>query len=121
MTPAMLPHLHYWLSGALLLIGIYGVLASPNLVRKLMGLNLLQVAVMLFFVTLGAKSGAAPPVAGTSPLLAAAYANPLPHTLMLTAIVVGVSMTGVALALVIRIQREFGTLEEPELLAKQRE
>jgi multicomponent Na+:H+ antiporter subunit C len=121
MTAQLLSHLQYWLPGTLLLIGLYGVLAAPNLVRKLMGLNVLQVAVILFFITLGAKNDAGPPIALDSTPLVAGYVNPLPHALMLTAIVVGVSVTGVALALVIRIHREFGTLEEPELLVKLRE
>jgi len=118
----LLAHLHYWLSGALLLVGLYGMLASPNLIRKLMGMNILQTAVIVFFVTLAAKHGGQPPIAlhDTSPV-PQDFVNPLPHALMLTAIVVGVSTTGVALALAIRIQRHFKTLEEPELLAKLRE
>jgi multicomponent Na+:H+ antiporter subunit C len=115
-------HLAYWLSGALLLIGLYGMLVAPNLVRKLMGMNILQTAVIVFFLTLAAKTGGQPPIAVHDETPAARqFVNPLPHALMLTAIVVGVSTTGVALALAIRIQRHFGTLEEPELLAKLRE
>lgn len=118
-----LTHIHYWLSGALLLVGLYGMLAAPNLVRKLMGMNIMQTAVIVFFLALAAKTGATFPLTGPDAAAPAAdaYVNPLPHALMLTAIVVGVSTTGVALALVIRIQRRFGTLEEPELLAKLRE
>ena len=113
----------YWLSGALLLVGLYGMLAAPNLVRKLMGMNIMQTAVVVFFLALAAKTGASLPVVGTdaTDLSAASYVNPLPHALMLTAIVVGVSTTGVALALIIRIHRHFGTLEEPELLARLRD
>jgi multicomponent Na+:H+ antiporter subunit C len=115
-------HIHFWLSSALLLIGLYGMLASPHLVRKLMGLNIMQVAIIVFFLTLAAKTDAAFPLVGHVVAPAAGeYVNPLPHALMLTAIVVGVSTTGVALALVIRIHRHFGTLEEPKLLAKLRE
>jgi len=124
MIPAeAVAHVHYWLTGALLLIGLYGMLASPNLIRKLMGMNILLTAVILFFITLAAKDGASPPVVpyGGGEPVAAAYANPLPHTLMLTAIVVGVAMTGVALALIIRIQQRFGTLDERELLRLLRE
>lgn len=123
MTVAVWGQLAYWLSTALLLLGLYGMLAKPNLVRKLMAMNILQVAVIMFFITLAAKSGATAPIAieASGPPAAIAYANPLPHTLMLTAIVVSVSTTGVALALLIRIHRRYGTLDEVELLAKMRE
>jgi multicomponent Na+:H+ antiporter subunit C len=115
-------HLHYWLAGALLLIGLSGMLAAPNLIRKLMAMNIFQTAVIAFFITLGAKSGAGPPIAPKyEPVSAEQFVNPLPHALMLTAIVVGVSVTGVALALVVRIYRRYGTLEEPDLLARLRE
>ena len=114
--------LHYWLSAALLLIGLYGMLAKPNLVRKLMAMNILQGAVIMFFISLAAKSGATVPIAveGDEARVATAYVNPLPHALMLTAIVVSVSTTGVALALLIRIHRRYGTLNEVELLEKLR-
>lgn len=113
----------YWLSAALLLVGLYGVVVSSNLLRKLMALNVIQAAVIVFFIQLGAKSGASPPIAPTtaSAPAARAYANPLPHTLMLTAIVVGVATTGVALALLIGIHRRFDTLDETEILRQLRE
>ena len=116
-------HGHYWLTAALLLIGLYAMLAAPNLIRKLMGMNVFMTAVIVFFITLGAKTGSSPPVLPDhhAQAQAAAYSNPLPHTLMLTAIVVGVAMTGVALALIIRIQQRFGTLDERELLRRLRE
>ena len=114
--------LHYWLIATLLLIGLYGMLAKPNLVRKLMAMNILQVAVIMFFISLAAKSGATVPIAveGDEAPVATEYVNPLPHALMLTAIVVSVSTTGVALALLIRIHRRYGTLNEVELLEKLR-
>ena len=114
--------LHYWLSAALLLIGLYGMLVKPNLVRKLMAMNILQVAVIMFFISVAAKSGATVPIAveGDDARVATEYVNPLPHALMLTAIVVSVSTTGVALALLIRIHRRYGTLNEVELLEKLR-
>jgi multicomponent Na+:H+ antiporter subunit C len=123
MTLLSLGHIHFWLSSALLLIGLYGMLASPHLVRKLMGMNIMQTAIIVFFLTLAAKTDATLPLIEKDEVAPAAerYVNPLPHALMLTAIVVGVSTTGVALALVIRIHRHFGTLEEPRLLAKLRE
>ena len=111
-------HLHYWLAATLFVIGLYGMLANRNLVRKLMAMNVLQVAVIIFFISLSAKTGATAPiaVAGDTELLAADYINPLPHALMLTAIVVSVSTTGVALALLLRIHRRYRTLDERELL-----
>jgi multicomponent Na+:H+ antiporter subunit C len=114
-------HIQYWLASLLLLIGIYGVLVPRNLVRKLMGLNIMQVAVIVFFIALASKSGAALPVVVKGETVAAAdYVNPLPHALMLTAIVVSVSTTGVALALLIRIERRFKTLDERTLIALMR-
>ena len=122
MAGSIFGQLHYWLSAALLLIGLYGMLAKPNLVRKLMAMNILQVAVIIFFISVAAKSGATVPIAveGEEARVATAYVNPLPHALMLTAIVVSVSTTGVALALLIRIHRRYGTLNEVELLEKLR-
>lgn len=123
MAAELAAHAHYWLTATLLLIGLYAMLSAPNLIRKLMGMNVLMTAVIVFFITLAAKTGASPPVLPHhhAEATAADYANPLPHTLMLTAIVVGVAMTGVALALIIRIQKRFGTLDERELLRMLRE
>lgn len=114
-------HAQYYLAMLLLLIGIYGMLVPRNLVRKLMGMNIMQAAVITFYIALAAKWGAALPVviAGES-VRAEQYVNPLPHALMLTAIVVSVSTTGVALALTIRIQRRFRTLDERELIEQLR-
>lgn len=110
---------HYWACALLTLTGLYGLLRHPNLMRKLMGLNILQVSVILFYLLLAYKTGAEPPILGPAdPSRAELYVNPLPHALMLTAIVVGVSTTGVALALIIRIHRLYGTLREPDILKK---
>jgi multicomponent Na+:H+ antiporter subunit C len=105
----------------LLLLGLYGMLFKRNLVKKLIGMNILQTAVILFYIVLSNKWGA------TVPILEEGmrhepdptrYMNPLPHALMLTAIVVSVATTGVSLALLIRIRQRFGSLEEPEILEK---
>lgn len=123
MTLVEAPHLHYWLSAVLLLIGLYGMLAQPHLVRKLMAMNILQVAVIMFFISLAWKTGGTAPITrtrGEHPIVQE-YINPLPHALMLTAIVVSVSTTGVALALLIRIHRRYGTLDERELLARMKQ
>jgi multicomponent Na+:H+ antiporter subunit C len=117
----LLGHTNYWLAAFLLLVGLHGMLLRPNLVRKLMAMNILQVAVIMFFISLALKSGGTAPIEVKGLTEVTAYINPLPHALMLTAIVVGVSTTGVALALLIRIYRHYGTLEEPELLERMRE
>jgi len=116
-------HANYVLTVLLLLLGLYGMLVQSNLVRKLLAMAVLQVAVIMFFISLAAKSGAHPPiaVAADAVLEARAYVNPLPHALMLTAIVVGVATAGVASALLIRVHRDYGTLEEVELLRRMRE
>lgn len=120
MPAHLLTSINYWLAALLFLIGLWGILARPHLVRKLMAMNILQVAVIVFFITLAFKEDATPPIAryGDTEPKAHSYINPLPHTLMLTAIVVSVSTTGVALALLIRIYRRYGTLDETELLEK---
>jgi len=118
--------LQYALSATLLLIGLYGMLVRTNLARKLMAMNVMQVAVIVFFVSLAVRTGGIAPIEleRHDPAVAdteVAYANPLPHALMLTAIVVSVSTTGVALALLVRIHRRYGTLDESELLERLRE
>ena len=103
----------YWAIISLMMVGLYVVIARDNLVKKVMGLNIFQSSAILFFVAMAKVRG------GTAPILAegdhAAYSNPLPHVLMLTAIVVGVATTALALALSVRIQEAYGTVEEDEL------
>ena len=106
---------NYWAAIALAMTGLYVVIARENLVKKVMGLNILQAAVILLYVSMGKIEG------GTAPIFIdgakdVVYSNPLPHVLMLTAIVVGVATTAVALALVVRIRQAYGTIEEDELL-----
>lgn len=112
-------HFNYLVAIGLLMTGLYLVLSSPNLVKKVIGLNVFQTAVFILFISLGYVGG------GTAPILDAAieqYSNPLPHVLILTAIVVGVSTTAVALALAMRIHDEFGTIEDDDLVeAEQRD
>ena len=111
----------------LMMIGFYAMTGTSNLVKKLVGMNIFQWSIILFVVSLSAKRDASIPIVldghgeGAAPVLdAVRYVNPLPHVLMLTAIVVGVAITGVALALLLRIHRQFGTLEENELLERLR-
>ncbi len=112
---------NYWIISVLMLVGVYGMMAKRNLLKKLMGMNILQVGVILFYLTFSPKTGATLPVLDERVGNAVdAYANPLPQALMLTAIVVGIATTGVALALLIRIHRRYGTIEEDEILEKMR-
>ena len=117
---------NYWLYVVLMMIGFYAMLAKRNLVKKLLGLNIFQTAIILMFVSAGVKTGAKIPILDKHEVLehgiqAAQVVNPLPHVLMLTAIVVSVSVTGVALAILQRIYRRYGSLEEDEILEKIKE
>jgi multicomponent Na+:H+ antiporter subunit C len=96
----------------LLAVGLYMMIASPNLVKKVIGLNLFQSAIFLFFVAMAYVQGASIPVIPSEGGAVGEYASPLPQVIVLTAIVVGVSLTAVALALIIRIYSAYGTLDE---------
>ena len=102
------------------LLGLTIMVTHHNLIKKLIGMYLVQTSIILFFVNTGAKFGSTVPIllpAG-GPIDADLYANPLPHALVLTAIVVGVSTLGVSLGLTIAIYRRYGSLEEDEILAR---
>ena len=113
---------NYWAYIVLMMIGLYAIIAKQNLVKKIVGLNILQTSVILFYISIGAKRNATIPIIdhGHDSLHVAAsaadYINPLPHVLMLTAIVVAVATFGVALALVIKLYKRYGTLEEDEIM-----
>ena len=109
---------NYWLVIVLMMTGLYVVISRSNMVKTVIGLNLFQVSVIMLYVSMGKVTG------GTAPILEegiTVYSNPLPHTLMLTAIVVGVATTAVALALIVRIREAFGTIEEDEVIEAERE
>jgi len=117
---------NYWIYIILMMIGFYAMIAKKNLVKKIVGLNIFQTAIILYFVSIGAKKGATLPIVVYDPANAAGhaiqavlYVNPLPHVLMLTAIVVMVATFGVALAFIIRIYRQYGTVEEDDILARE--
>jgi multicomponent Na+:H+ antiporter subunit C len=118
---------NYWLYIVLMMIGLYAMIAKGNLVKKIAGMNIFQTAIILFYVSIGCKKGATIPILEHAPrgahhaVRAADYINPLPHVLMLTAIVVSVSTLGVALALVIKVYQSYGTLEESEIREAMRE
>ena len=123
----IISRLNYWMYIALMMIGLYAMITKNNLVKKIIGMNILQTAVILFFISIGAKNKATIPIIehahGTENhvIHAASYINPLPHVLMLTAIVVAVATLGVALSLIIRLHRQYNTLEEDEILARLKE
>jgi len=99
---------YYLVTFLLLGVGTYTMIASDNYVKKVIGLNLFQVGVFLFFIAAAYVDGANPPLLDEP----GPYVSPLPHVLILTAIVVGVSLTAVALGLVVRIYAEYGTLDD---------
>jgi multicomponent Na+:H+ antiporter subunit C len=104
---------NYWIYITLMMVGFYGMIAKENLIKKIIGMNIFQAAILLFYISVSKMTG------GTAPIIWEAggpYDNPLPHCLMLTAIVVGVATTAVALALVIRIYAAYGTIEEDKIL-----
>ncbi len=100
-----LPHVAYVM---LVAIGLFVLVNDENLVKKIIGLNIFQTGVFLFFITSAYRTGAQTPLVSEP----GPYVNPLPHVLILTAIVVGVSVTGVALALIVRLYDTYGTLRE---------
>jgi len=111
-------HYAYWFTIILLCVGLYGIIFKRNLVKKTIGLAILQASVVLFFVAIASKWDATVTVLDKNIPLeqVESYLNPLPHTLMLTAIVVGVATLGVAFTLLIAIYNRYGTLDEQELL-----
>ena len=113
---------NYWGFVVLMMIGLYAMIVKSNLVKKIIGMNIFQTAIILFYVSIGAKKGGTIPIllhphgdAAHAAVRAADYINPLPHVLMLTAIVVSVATLGVALALTIKVYRRYDTLEETEI------
>jgi multicomponent Na+:H+ antiporter subunit C len=122
----LIGHLNYFTYIVLMMVGFYAMMAKRNLVKKLIGMTIFQWSIILFYVSIAAKRG------GTIPIIegghghhgaelvvkAADYISPLPHVLMLTAIVVGVGTTGVALALLLTLYKKYGTLDEEEIMRK---
>jgi multicomponent Na+:H+ antiporter subunit C len=108
-----LGHYNYWITVLLMVAGLYIVIARGNLVKKLIGLSIFQTSVYLLYIAPGKLIGGTAPIVGEGFTV---YSNPLPHVLILTAIVVGVATLAVGLALVVRIREAYGTVEEDELL-----
>ena len=111
----MAGHFSYVITVFLMVSGLFIIIARGNLIKKLIGLSIFQTSVYLLFIAPGKLIG------GTAPILAvkyAVYSNPLPHVLILTAIVVGVATLALGLALAVRIREAYGTIEEDEILAR---
>jgi multicomponent Na+:H+ antiporter subunit C len=111
-------HMNYWLFIVLMMTGLYIVVAKGNLVKKIVGLNMFQTSVFMLYISMGRITG------GTAPIYPidmeidpdVIYSNPLPHVLILTAIVVGIATTSLGLALIVRIREEYETIEEERIL-----
>jgi len=106
---------NYWVVVVLMMIGFYIVIAHGNLIKKIVGLSIFQTSVFIFYISMAKVDG------GTAPILAEGikqYSNPLPHVLILTAIVVGIATTALGLALAVRIKEAYGTIEEEEIQEK---
>ncbi len=103
---------NYWIVILLMMAGFYIVMTRHNLVKKLIGLNIFQSAVFLFYISVGKVKGATAPIVEPG---ISSYSNPLPHVLILTAIVVGVATVSLGLALVVRLKEAYGTIEEDEI------
>ena len=115
---------NYWIYIVLMIIGFYAMIGKRNLIKKLIGMNIFQTAIILYFISTAVKTGTTVPILTArdfvGPIDPSHYSNPLPHVLMLTAIVVMVSTTGVALAIVKMIYRRYRTLDEEKILEMQR-
>lgn len=112
-------HYNYWMFVILMMTGFYIVVSRGNLIKKVVGLNLFQTSVFMLYISMSKIIG------GTAPILTGVkdeiYSNPLPHVLILTAIVVGIATTALALALIVRIREAFGTIEEDDILKIERD
>ena len=104
----------------LMMVGFYTMIRKNNMVKKLIGMNIFQTAIILFYISIGAKRGGTIPVVdpSTAEVVAHDIVNPLPHVLMLTAIVVSVSVTGVALATMLKIYKAYGSIDEDQILER---
>ncbi len=104
---------NYWIFIVLMMCGFYVVISRGNLVKKLVGLNIFQTSVFILYISMGKIVGGTAPIILNQPNVV--YSNPIPHVLILTAIVVGIATTSLGLALVVRINEAYGTIEEDEI------
>jgi multicomponent Na+:H+ antiporter subunit C len=108
----LIGHYNYWIVIFLMMTGLYVVIAHGNLVKKIVGLNIFQASVFILFISMGKVEGGSAPIVAEGITL---YSNPVPHVLILTAIVVSVATTALALALVVRINEAYHSVEEDEI------
>lgn len=108
-------HYNYWVSIVLMMIGFYAVIAKTNMIKKAIGLSLFQTGIFLFYITVGKLAGGTAPVVVNGRAVETAYSNPLPHALILTAIVVSVSTLAVALAIIVNVYQAYGTIDEDDI------
>ncbi len=114
-------HYNYWVVIFLMMVGFYILISRGNLIKKIVGLNVFQTSVFMLYISMGKITGGTPPIlmgdphGGGEAVDHVVYSNPLPHVLILTAIVVGIATTSVGLALAVRIKEAYGTLEEDEI------
>ena len=104
--------LNYWIVIALMMIGFYIVIAQGNLIKKIVGLNIFQVSVFIFYISIGKVTGGSAPIINDNIEI---YSNPLPHVLILTSIVVGVATTALGLSMIVRIKDAYDTIESDEI------
>jgi len=121
MIDLFVSHYNYWVVILLMMVGFYTLISRGNLVKKIVGLNVFQTSVFMLYISMGRIKGGTPPILvdggcghGTG-AEGAIYSNPLPHVLILTAIVVGIAVTSVGLALAVRVKEAYGTMEEDEI------
>jgi|TARA_B110000114_G_scaffold159229_1_gene174983 multicomponent Na+:H+ antiporter subunit C len=105
---------NYWIVMALMMIGFYIIIAHGHLIKKIVGLNIFQTSVFIFYISVGKVEGGTAPIWQEGIVL---FSNPLPHVLILTAIVVGIATTALGLALTIRLYEAYGTIDEDEIQA----
>ncbi len=109
---------NYWVVIGLIMVGLYIVMVNANLIKKVVGLSVFQTAVFILFITMGKVDGGSAPIVAEGVVR---YSNPLPHVLILTAIVVGIATTALALALAVRIHEQYRSLEEDDITELDRE
>ncbi|MEO5342750.1 MAG: cation:proton antiporter subunit C [Gammaproteobacteria bacterium SHHR-1] len=111
-------HYNYWIVIVLMMIGFYIVITHSNLIKKLLGLSIFQTSVFILYISMGKVIGGSAPILSDKVQI---YSNPLPHVLILTAIVVGIATTALGLALVVRLREAYGSIEEEDIQAQERD
>ena len=111
----VLKYYNYWVVIVLMMLGLYIVIAQGNLIKKIIGLNIFQTSIFIFYISAGKVQGGSAPIITES---VSVYSSPLPHVLILTAIVVGIATTALALSLIVRIKEAYDTVEEQDIIGR---